>query len=191
MKFQTIFGLMMLASSFASGAELTTNDLAQARTQGLNALASLKRRIQPATALGMGFSSTNEAQLAVLGENLRIYNIPRARLLAYVPGQSFNAMLEPEGRVIYPAVVHGIPKSTIIVAQAGGNWRTDRFGDPALIQELSAVRQAIATTNAVLASQTFAVEVSVPNFWFIGYTNTTKNSVVLLVTSKLKLGAVS
>src|ERR1041385_924731 len=170
MKFHTIIFLIVAVADLASAAELTTNDLYQARMQGSNALASLKRRIKPATAHGMGFTSTNEAQGTVLGEHFRIYQIAKAKLAAYVPGQLLNSMLQPEERVIFPAVLNNVPKSTIIVAKAAGNWRTDKFGDPALIKELSKARQEIAATNSLLASQTFAVEVSVPNFWFLGYT---------------------
>jgi hypothetical protein len=190
MKFHLIFLFLFTCAAMTCAAGLTTNQLAQARAQGSNALASLKGEIRPATAAGMGFSSTNEAQGAVLGEQFCIYKISKAQLLAYIPGQLLNTMLAAEDRVIYPALVNGVPKSTIIVALVSGSWRTDKFGDPALIEGLSAVRQEIAATNAVLANQTFAVEVSIPNFWFLGYTNAA-NSVELRATSNLKLGPIS
>jgi hypothetical protein len=186
--------LLILACAVPGGAgagELTTNDLQQARMQGSNALASLKRRIKPDNAVGMGFSSTNEAQGAVLGEPFRVYQVPKDRLVTYNGTQTFASLLEPAGRVIFPAEVNGSPKSTIIVSQAGGAWRTEKFGDPSLIHELTGARQKVAATNASLASSTFAVEIPVASFWFLGFTNLASDSVVVMVTTNLTLGPVS
>jgi hypothetical protein len=191
MRLHIFLVLACAVAGLACADELTTNDLQQARMQGSNALISLKRRVKPGTAAGMGFSSTNEAQQAVLGEPFRVYEISKNRLVTYNGTQTFASLLEPASRVIYPAEVNGSPKSTIIVSQVGGMWRTEMFGDPALISELTGARKAISATNLALASQTFAVQIPVSSFWFLGFTNLGTDAVALMVTTNLTLGPVT
>ena len=174
-----------------SAAELSSNDVHQARIQGTNGLASFKLLIKPATAVPQGFSSTNEIQSAVLGEPFRVYRVPLDRLRAYAPPQDFKLLLTPAPKVIFPLEVHGKTKSSLTVRLEGNRWRTDNWGLPALIKDMTAARHNLATNQPQWAEQSYAVEIPVFNLWFLGYTNTLNNSVEFVTLSALKFGTVT
>jgi hypothetical protein len=191
MKLLPLIFLGLAIGCGSHGAELATNDIAEARSEAGIALTAFKRRITPFNAVGLGFANTNEAQGSVLGtQEFLAYEIPRDKLAAYTGVQPFKDLVDPVERVIFPVMVHDRPKSTIVMSKVGKFWKTERTGGPRHIYELTETLKVISATNSAIADRTFAVEIPLLSVWLLGY-RTDNNAVQLMTTATVKAGPIT
>jgi hypothetical protein len=196
MKARLIVLLLLLAHCIASAAvsTLTSNDVAYARTQGSNSLATLKALITAANYQLLGFHSTNELSQATNAEPVVIYSAMQDQLSNYLPGQSFESLLDPAPRrVIIPIMVGAnVRSSTTLRVQPGVpgpalTWATANWGQPQLIRDLMRTYGIIPPAEVKSGTVPFAVELPVLDIWLVGYYNP-QNAVVLRSTVDMRLG---
>lgn len=199
MKVRIIVLFVLLAHGVVSAAvsTLTSNDVAAARSQGSNSLATLKALITPANFQLMGFHSTNDLSQATNAEPLVIYTVGLVKLSNYLPGQSFDSLLDPAPRrAIVPIMVGGeVRSSATLRVQPGApgptvTWVTANWGQPKLIRELMQTYGTIPSADVRSGTVPFAVELPVFDIWLIGYTNP-QNQLLLRSTVDLSLGSIT
>jgi len=196
MKLRVILLFVLLAHGvgWAAALPISTNDIALARSQGSNSLASFTALITPRNYHLMGFHSAEEILQATNAEPLAIYTVVHGNLTNYLPGVSFDSLLEPESlQVIIPIMVGAkVRSSTALRLQPGASpsWATVNWGQPRLIRNLMATYRNIPNGEIHADSLPFAVEIPALDIWFIGYYNT-QNQLVLRSTVELRLGALT
>src|SRR5438876_1043007 len=170
MKLQLILLFVLLARGVMSAAvsTLTSNDVASARSQGSNSLATLKALITAANYQLMGFHSTGDLSQATNAEPVVIYTVAQDPLRNYLPGQSFESLLDPAPRrVIIPIMVGtNVRSSTTLRVQPGvpgpaATWTTANWGQPKLIRDLMRTYGTIPSAEVRPGTVPFAVELPV------------------------------
>jgi hypothetical protein len=185
----------------ATAAAFASNELALARTQGSNSLATFRKIITPANFNLMGFQTTNELTHATNAEPLLVYTMPVNRLRNYLTGQDANLLLEPDPRqsappqVIIPIVVGTEVRSSTTLrfrpgsGTAPGEWVTINWGQPKVIRRLMTT-YGIVSPALPAGAVPFAVEIPIFDLWLIGY-HDPQNRLVLRSTSDVPLGSLT
>jgi hypothetical protein len=192
-----LFALLAQGIGWVAAGPLSSNDVVAARIQGSNSLLTLRTLISSRNYHMLGFHSTNEVFAATNGEPLTIYGVVQGNLTNYLPGQSFEPLLELEPhRVIIPIKVGTkVRSSTTLRLQPGpsgapASWVTANWGQPRLIRDLILTYRYIPTAEVLSGTDRFVVEIPSLDLWFIGYTNTTKQ-LVLRSTVEMPLGPIT
>lgn len=191
------FALMVHGIRCAVAGPLSSNDVVAARIQGSNSLATLRALTTARNYHFLGFHSTNEVFAATNGEPLTIYAVVQSNLTNYLPGQSFEPLLESEpGRVIIPIkVATKVRSSTTLRREPGApgapaDWVTASWGQPVLIRDLILTYRGVPAAEVKSGTDRFVVEIPALDLWFIGYTNT-NNELVLRATVDMPLGPIT
>jgi hypothetical protein len=200
MKLQLILLFVLLSRGVMSAAAVSTlnsNELASARSQGSNSLATLKALITAANYNLLGFHSTNELSQATNAEPVVIYTAAQVQLGNYLPGQPYESLLDPvPRRVIIPIMVGpNVRSSATLRVQSGApgpaqTWATANWGQPRLIRDLMRAYGIIPPGEVRSGSVPFAVELPVLDIWLVGYYNP-QNAVVLRSTVDMRLGPIT
>lgn len=207
MKSLSVFLFVALALAVVPvtlAAPLGTNELAAARTQGSNSLATFEGLITPSNFQLMGFNAVAEVGTATNGEPLLIYTVQLTQLAGYQPPNNFGLLVHPDPRVepapvtrvIVPILVGTNVRSSMtlrLVSAAPGQpvrWTNANWGYSGLIKDLIGTYRTIPQNQLKSGWSPFAVEIPVFDIWLIGY-YTPQNDLRFRATSDMRVGAVA
>lgn len=89
----------------------------------------------------MGFETLEEVSNAELGEPMSVFRVPHDQLLKYEPQESDpERLLVDVSRIMYPVIVDGKVRSSVVVEGPEGQWVGTDFGGPNLMQTLAKFR---------------------------------------------------
>jgi hypothetical protein len=141
--------LLGLACNRDGGAQSNTNQggqqpptFADAQSAATQSLATFRQLVNDQNFKELGFESRDEAASATLGEPLRVLFVGLNQLRAYQPGSDPSALLTDFNQLSYPVMVRDQVRSSVVVEQVGGKWKTASLGNGALARQVAAVRKA-------------------------------------------------
>ncbi len=149
-----------LAPTAASTPAATPTPRTGSATHAAAATASLKtlaHLVSPQKTLG--FQSASEVASASLANPLRMVMVGLDPLKAYRAGDDARPLLLDEGTVIYPVTVGGDARSSVVVRQENGVWKTTQFGRPVLAKLAHEGRARVTAARGVAESDVALVEI--------------------------------
>lgn len=90
----------------------------------------------------MGFDSIGDVRTATLDTPYVIFYVPAKELSKFKPGADPSVLLKGGDRVLYPVLVRGMVRSSIILARQDNGWRGEAYGGA------SAPKLAVAADSA-------------------------------------------
>jgi hypothetical protein len=129
------------------------------------ALNTLRRAVNAGNFRAMGFDALSDTGQTTLGSPLVIFLVGFSDLRPFRPGKNPWEILRPSGRIFYPVLVRGQPRSAIILVRDKNRWRGASYGG---------ANGARLSSNAISAANRgvrryFWVDVLVPRTGFIGF----------------------
>jgi len=109
----------------------------QASTAAIKALADFPSLLDERTAKLMGFGSLKDFDRAKLGSPMPIASVPFAKLKNYVPSDDPQPLLVDTHQQLYPILVDGKWRSSIILAFDKETWKPVSYGGANLVKVLS------------------------------------------------------
>lgn len=192
---KTLFMLLVALALRAVSPALGAVDIAlytQALAAAANGLTNLQTLALKDFA-GLGFASTNEANMATLGTPIQVYRMSLTNVQTYTTNTAYNGLLEFDAitqnanRVIVPVVVGGQPKSSISLRLNNStNWIVDKIGSPVLIQSLLTATDHVPAAFRNGPIPVFAVEFPLFDLWWIAYYDAT-NDLKLIASRNMPL----
>lgn len=137
--------------SSSTPATSTQNQMKGHDEAARKALEALPTLVTAETFSGMGFGSVEEARSAKLGEPTPLRTVSYNKLLEYQPGGTLEQLLEPAQQFVYPVMVGGAVKTSIVVAQQADGWRIGSVGDRHFATILEESRNAPSAAPPVTA----------------------------------------
>lgn len=175
-----ILGLFLLASC-ATQQSARPPQSASAADAASNGLSTLRSLVKANNFRSMGFESLEEVQSASLGEPLLVYMVRLDQLREYQPGGDPEKMLGEIGQQLYPVLVNGAPRSSVLVAKQGDQWSPVSYGGANLVKALGQRRSEHAASQKTAAPAYFEVHVAALNMYFLGFREEGKLMLIPLV----------
>jgi hypothetical protein len=160
------------APSDAAPPAVITATVARAATHAEVANGSLRTLhalVQSGNPKLRGFQSADEVSTATLAVPLRMVMIGLNSVRAYRSGDDPRALLIDEESVMYPVVVAGEVRSSIVVRRRAGAWEAAAFGNASLAQASVTGRQQIEANREVSGLDTFLVEIPALSVRMLGH----------------------
>lgn len=148
------------ADEARGGAQATAPDPRAAAEQGL---ASLRQLVNESNYRELGFESPREVDGASLGEPLPVVFVGLDSLRTYQAGGQPERLLSTLNQASFPVLVNQAPRSSVVVQQQNGGWRTSTLGNGALARLIHEGRRAGANREQVL------VHVGALGLHFVGH----------------------
>jgi len=137
------------------------------------ALDTLRKLVNAGNYQAMGFDALADTAAATLGHPpLVIFLVALADLRRFRPGDNPWSILRASGKVLYPILVGGKPRSSVILARERNHWRGASYGGS---------NGAVLSSKAISAAERmlpaakrryFWVDVLAPRTGFIGFEQT-------------------
>ncbi|MFI5298876.1 MAG: hypothetical protein ACHREM_12330 [Polyangiales bacterium] len=116
-------------------------------------------RIADRRPASMGFAAKGEAAAGVLGEPLPMFRVGLGELRDFAVGVDPHTLLEDLGSALYPVMIDGGARSSIVVEKDGADWKATRFGSANLAHAAHATRTRVSGERSIEASSTSLVEI--------------------------------
>ena len=183
MRFVTI-SLIAIVIAIAGGcnrqasSESTTNrqssssqpeTFADAQTAATQSLTVFRKLVNNQNYKDLGFESPDEVANATLGQPLPVMFVRLDQLRQYQPGTDVNSLLGQSNEVNYPVLANNQVRSSVVVQQVNGRWKTGTLGNGGLAKHIADARKA--RTGAEGAGQQALVHVGSLGFYFLGERN--------------------
>jgi len=139
---------------------------ADAQSAATQSLAVFRRLVNNQNYRDLGFESPDEVANATLGEPLPILFVRLDQLRGYHEGTDVNSLLGQSNEVNFPVMANNQVRSSVVVEQVNGKWRTGTLGNGALARHIAAVRRD--RTGAAGAGQQALVHVGALGLHFFG-----------------------
>jgi len=161
-----ILALLTLALVVPAGAQ-PVNALVAAT----NSLATLAQLTTSRNFDKLGFASTNETSLMVLGEPVPLYLLGAPQL--YLPTASTNVgvlfVATNVTSYLYPVLVGTNVRTSFTLQKHGNRWRGTAYGDAAFARSLVTTRTNLLPPLSPAFSNSFAVRIPSLSADFLGY----------------------
>jgi hypothetical protein len=157
-------------SDQTGGGSGTPPTFADAQTAATQSLATFKKLVTADNFRELGFDSADQVAKANLGAPLRIYVVKLDQLREYEPSKDANSLLSESPQMYYPVTVDGQSRSSIVVEQVEGRWRSASFGNAGLAKQIASISRA-NTAEASAASTQVMVQIPALGVFFLGSRN--------------------
>lgn len=155
--------------------EVVTDDIDEVAAAALETFGML---VTEQNCEGLGFSSPDEVQVATLGEPVRVFRIRLDDLQECEERTSFlyeelatetflDELLSGGDQYIYPVMVEGEVRSSLVVEWVNEKWEATQFGGSNLVRVLDGVRQESSEYTGLPASAYYLVRVPALNLYFL------------------------
>jgi len=132
------------------------------QTAAAQSLATFRQLVNDTNYRELGFESAAEVANATLGEPLRVMFVRLDRLRAYQPGDP-DKLLTDLHQINYPVLVNQSTRSSVVVQEENGRWKTATLGNGALARQIAEARK---TMPAAGASPPFVLHVGALGLYF-------------------------
>lgn len=166
----TIFAVLLMLYSHTSAqegrrfAQLPDKNLTKVGSEALRVFSDM---ITEQNYKAMGFESRDEVSAASLGDPMRVFMVRLDHLQNYQVGSDPAILLGAGDQIIYPIMVDGQVRSSIVVEKVNEQWSATSFGSPNFVKMIAKVRKANADSTQVQISSYFIVEVAALNLYFL------------------------
>jgi hypothetical protein len=156
---------------------------ADAQSAATQSLTIFRRLVNNQNYRDLGFESPDEVANATLGEPLPVMFVRLDQLRGYQAGTDVNSLLGQSNEVNFPVIANNQVRSSVVVEQVNGRWKTGTLGNGALAKHIAAVRRD--RTGAAL------VHFAALGLYFLGERNTDNKWTLtpLVSNSELNLAA--
>ena len=179
MRFVTI-SLIAIVIAIAGGcnrqasSETSTNNqntsqpetFADAQSAATQSLTVFRKLVNNQNFRDLGFESPDEVANATLGQPLPVMFVRLDQLRQYQQGTDVNSLLGQSNEVNYPVLANNQVRSSVVVQQVNGRWKTGTLGNGALAKHIADARKG--RTGAEGATQQALVHVGSLGFYFLG-----------------------
>ena len=114
----------------------------------------------------LGFESPDEIANATLGQPLPVSFVRLDQLRQYQQGTDVNSLISQSNEVNFPVMANNQVRSSVVVEQINGRWKTGTLGNGALAKHIDGVRKG--RTRAEGAAQQTLVHVRALGLYFLG-----------------------
>lgn len=140
---------------------------ADAQSAATQSLAAFRQLINKDNFKDLGFDSVEEAGSATLGEPLPVVFVRLDQLRQYQQGSDAGSLLGQSNQMNFPVMVKDQVRSSVVVENVNGRWKTSSLGNGALAKQIAAVRKA-PTPSAGPAAPTVLVHTGALGLYFLG-----------------------
>jgi len=136
----------------------------------------------------LGFESVDEVANATLGDPLPVVFVRLDQLREYHEGTDLNGLLSQTNQMNYPVMARDQVRSSVVVEQVNGRWKTSTLGNGALAKLIVTARSGRA--NAAGPTQQALVHVAALSLHFLAERRENKWTLTPLTASpELNLAA--
>ena len=133
------------------------------------ALGTFSQLVTDRNVKALGFDEVGQVRTSRLGAPIAQYMVRLDELKQYAAGADPAGLLHSTGRVTYPLIANGAPRSGITLARKGETWTAESFGGASYVRLLDEVRAQSSRAAGRSLADYFEVRVPALNFTFIGY----------------------
>jgi hypothetical protein len=167
--FFAVFSMTLLLSGCRKKGPSPAPQSASSTEAAKQGLETLRKLVNANNYRAMGFESLDELRSATLGDPLHVYLVRLDQLREYRPESDPDKLLTDIGQELYPVVVGGAVRSSVLVAKEREHWSAVSFGGANLVKVFDQKRIESSSSAKVPVSAYFEVDVASMNLYFLGY----------------------
>lgn len=135
----------------------------------IQTLSRLHASFEPKLGQKLGFGSREDVQAVEVGPALRIFQVGLAALKTYDGSSAAADLLSETPLVLRLMSLRGQVKSSMLLANANGAWRTVQIGDATRALAIASVTNTLTSARSVAARDLFLVKVPGLGLDFLAY----------------------
>ena len=166
----------------------TTQTFADPQTAASQSLATFKKLVTKDNYKELGFDSPDEVSTSTLGSPMRVFMVKVEQLRDYQTEKDANALLSESGQMYFPVTVNGEARSSVVVEQAEGKWRSASFGNAGLAKQIASVTKTNQTAETAARPADMIVQVPALGVYFLGGRNADNRLVLTPIAANATFG---
>lgn len=160
-----VFAMSCAAQNIAKQSLPQLEKAAATAKASLRELEVIAQQVDPRS---LGFEQKEQIKAATLGTPVVDYMIRLDELKEYRLGRPAAELLKATGRLLYPLVVNGSPRSSVVLTSKGEGWAVESFGATGQTKMFAKIRKQVAAETKGATSELFQVRVPALQLMFVG-----------------------